>query len=112
MRATLQTPDEPSDVVFVDDVAVVSCVRSNLLRVLDAVSHATAPLDGGIRYAWTVNLAGNTSASCDGAIGAWGWEADGDNGTTIGRTEAAIWITPVSKYGTVFPPQRLNITRK
>jgi hypothetical protein len=23
-----------------------------------------------------------------------------------------IWITPVSKYGTVFPPQRLNITRK
>ena len=49
MRATLQTPDEPSDVVFVDDVAVVSCARSNLLRVLDAVSHAevaTIPLMG------------------------------------------------------------------
>jgi DNA-binding beta-propeller fold protein YncE len=49
VRATLQTPDEPSDVVFVDDVAVVSCARSNLLRVLDAVSHAevaTIPLMG------------------------------------------------------------------
>jgi len=40
VQATLQTPDEPSDVIFVDDVAVVSCARSNLLRVLDATSHA------------------------------------------------------------------------
>lgn len=49
VRATLQTPDEPSDVVFVDDFAVVSCARSNLLRVLDATSHAevaTIPLMG------------------------------------------------------------------
>jgi DNA-binding beta-propeller fold protein YncE len=49
VRTTLQTPDEPSDVVFVDDFAVVSCARSNLLRVLDTTSHAevaTIPLMG------------------------------------------------------------------
>lgn len=49
VRATLQTPDEPSDVLFIDDFAVVSCARSNLLRVLDAASHtevATIPLMG------------------------------------------------------------------
>lgn len=49
VRATLQTPDEPSDVVFVDEFAVVSCARSNLLRVFDATSHAevaTIPLMG------------------------------------------------------------------
>lgn len=49
VRATLQTPDEPSDVLFIDDFAVVSCARSNLLRVLDANSHAevdTIPLMG------------------------------------------------------------------
>lgn len=37
--ATLQVPDEPSDVVFVGGAAVVSCARSNLLRVLDADTH-------------------------------------------------------------------------
>lgn len=49
VRATLRTPDEPSDVLFIDDFAVVSCARSNLLRVLDANSHAeldTIPLMG------------------------------------------------------------------
>ncbi len=49
VRATIATPDEPSDLVFVDDVAVVSCARSNLLRVLDAETHAevaTVPLMG------------------------------------------------------------------
>lgn len=51
-----------------------------------------APLDGGIRYAWAVHLAGNTSASFDGATGAWGWDDDGDEGTTLGRTEAATWV--------------------
>lgn len=51
-----------------------------------------APLDGGIRYAWTVNLAGNTSATFEGATGAWGWDEDGDSGTTLGRTEAATWV--------------------
>jgi DNA-binding beta-propeller fold protein YncE len=49
VRATLPTPDEPSDVVFVNGFAVVSCARANLLRVLDATSHAevtTIPLMG------------------------------------------------------------------
>lgn len=49
VRATLQTPDEPSDVLFVGEAAVVSCARSNLLRVLDAATHAgiaTVPLTG------------------------------------------------------------------
>ncbi len=34
--ATIPVPDEPSDLVFVGDVAVVSCARSNLLRLVDA----------------------------------------------------------------------------
>jgi len=63
-----------------------------------------APLDGGIRYAWTVNLAGNTSASFEGATGAWGWDEDGDNGTTLGRTEAATWVALDLKS-----PSRLTI---
>lgn len=63
-----------------------------------------APLAGGIRYAWTVNLAGNTSASFDGATGAWGWDEDGDNGTTLGRTEAATWVALDLKS-----PSRLTI---
>lgn len=33
--ATVQVPDEPSDLVFIGDVAVVSCARSNGLRVID-----------------------------------------------------------------------------
>lgn len=36
VSATIQVPDEPADVVFVGDFAVVSCARSNLLRVIDA----------------------------------------------------------------------------
>lgn len=47
--ATLQTPDEPSDLVFVDDFAVVSCARSNLLRVFDVATLSevgTIPLMG------------------------------------------------------------------
>jgi DNA-binding beta-propeller fold protein YncE len=36
--ATIQAPDEPSDLVFVGDTAVVSCARSNLLRLFDAAS--------------------------------------------------------------------------
>ncbi len=63
-----------------------------------------APLDGGIRYAWTVNLAGNTSASFDGATGAWGWDEDGDDGTSLGRTEAATWVALDLKS-----PSRLTI---
>jgi hypothetical protein len=63
-----------------------------------------APLDGGIRYAWTVNLAGNTSASFDGATGAWGWDADGGNGHPLGRTEAATWVALDLKS-----PSRLTI---
>lgn len=63
-----------------------------------------APLDGGIRYAWTVNLAGNTSVSFDGATGAWGWDEDGDSGTTLGRTEAATWVALDLKS-----PSRLTI---
>lgn len=51
-----------------------------------------APLDGGIRYAWAVNLAGNTSATFEGATGAWAWDEDGDSGTPLGRTEAATWV--------------------
>lgn len=35
VKATLQTPDEPSDVIFVGTEAVVSCARSNRLRVID-----------------------------------------------------------------------------
>lgn len=38
--ATLQAPDEPSDLVFVGDTAVVSCARSNLLRLFGATTRA------------------------------------------------------------------------
>jgi hypothetical protein len=51
-----------------------------------------APLDGGIRYAWQVHLAGNTSATFEGAVGAWGWDEDGSPATATGRTEAAHWV--------------------
>jgi len=51
-----------------------------------------APLDGGIRYSWQVNLAGNTSATFAGAVGAWGWDEDGSPATATGRTEAARWV--------------------
>lgn len=51
-----------------------------------------APLNGGIRYSWQVNLAGNTSATFGGAVGAWGWDEDGSSATAIGRTEAAQWV--------------------
>ncbi|MCB1206163.1 MAG: hypothetical protein KDN18_18020 [Verrucomicrobiae bacterium] len=54
VRATLQTPDEPSDVVFVDGVAVVSCARSNLLRVFDTTTFAEVA---------TVTLMGNYPTS-------------------------------------------------
>jgi DNA-binding beta-propeller fold protein YncE len=49
VRATLQTPDEPSDVIFAGGAAVVSCARSNRLRVFDATTFAeiaTVPLTG------------------------------------------------------------------
>lgn len=51
-----------------------------------------APLDGGVRYRWTVNLAGNGSTRFWDAVGAWGWDEDGDSETERGRTEAAHWI--------------------
>lgn len=51
-----------------------------------------APLDGGIRYRWTVNLAGNSSTRFSDAVGAWGWDEDGDPGMETGRTEAAHWV--------------------
>lgn len=51
-----------------------------------------APLDGGIRYSWQVHLAGNTSATFEGAVGAWGWDEDGSPATATGRTEAAHWV--------------------
>lgn len=49
VRATLPVPDEPSDVIFVDGVAVVSCARSNLLRIVDTTTFAevaSVPLMG------------------------------------------------------------------
>lgn len=39
VSATISVPDEPADVVFVGDFAVVSCARSNLLRVIDVQTH-------------------------------------------------------------------------
>ncbi|MCB1206161.1 MAG: hypothetical protein KDN18_18010 [Verrucomicrobiae bacterium] len=51
-----------------------------------------APLDGGVRYSWTINLAANTSATFEGATGAWGWDDDGLSGTPLGHTEAATWV--------------------
>lgn len=38
VTATLQVPDEPSDLLFVGNTAVVSCARSNLLRCIDATT--------------------------------------------------------------------------
>jgi hypothetical protein len=32
--------------------------------------------------------------------------------TALDSGTNTIWITPVSKYGTVFPPQRMKITRR
>lgn len=40
VTATLPVPDEPSDLVFVGNTAVVSCARSNLLRLIDANTFA------------------------------------------------------------------------
>jgi hypothetical protein len=63
-----------------------------------------APLDGGIRYSWQVHLAGNTSATFEGAVGAWGWDEDGSPATATGRTEAAHWVALNLKS-----PSRLTI---
>lgn len=63
-----------------------------------------APLDGGVRYTWTVNLGPNTSAQLEGATGAWGWDEDGLAGTPLGRTEAATWVALNLKS-----PSRLTI---
>ncbi len=51
-----------------------------------------APLDGGVRYRWTVNLAGNGSTRFTDSTAAWGWDEDGNPATEEGRTEAARWI--------------------
>lgn len=40
VTATLSVPDEPSDVLFVGNTAVVSCARSNLLRLINATTFA------------------------------------------------------------------------
>jgi len=47
--ATLPCPDEPSDVVFAQGKAFVSCARNNLLRVFDAATRedlGSIPLEG------------------------------------------------------------------
>ena len=41
--ATLPVPDEPADVIFAQGKAFVSCARSNLLRVFDAVTRQPLP---------------------------------------------------------------------
>lgn len=50
------------------------------------------PLTGGVRYRWTVNLAGNSSTRFSDSVGAWGWDEDGNPATPTGRTEAAHWV--------------------
>lgn len=54
VRATLPTPDEPSDVVFSGGAAVASCARSNRLRVIDATTYSEIA---------TVSLMGNYPTS-------------------------------------------------
>lgn len=49
--ATIPVPDEPSDLVFVGDTAVVSCARSNRLRLVDAATRTVLseiPLRGNV----------------------------------------------------------------
>ncbi len=59
--ATLPVPDEPADVVFAQGKAFVSCARSNLLRVFDAVTRQplpSIPLQGLYPRALATNAGG------------------------------------------------------
>lgn len=59
--ATLPCPDEPSDVVFVQGRAYVSCARNRLLRVFDVATRhevAVLPLEGLSPRALAVDPAG------------------------------------------------------
>ena len=58
---TLRTPDEPADVVFAQGKAFVSCARSQVLRVFDAVTRqplATIALQGVCPHALATDAAG------------------------------------------------------
>jgi DNA-binding beta-propeller fold protein YncE len=59
--ATLPCPDEPADVVFAGGKAFVSCARSSLLRVFDAVTRqelGTIPMQGNFPRALATDPAG------------------------------------------------------
>ncbi|MBN9690447.1 MAG: hypothetical protein J0M24_09410 [Verrucomicrobia bacterium] len=60
--ATLSCPDEPSDVVFTEGLAWVSCSRSGVLRVFDVnlrTESVSIPLTGNLPRALAVNSDGS-----------------------------------------------------
>lgn len=61
VEATLNVPDEPSDVVFAGGKAFVSCARNKLIRVFDVATRtevATIPVEGIEPRALAVNPSG------------------------------------------------------
>ncbi len=62
----------------------------------DPVPNTENPRPGPRSMAASAILAGrsrgNTSATFEGAVGAWGWDEDGSPATATGRTEAAHWV--------------------
>ncbi len=58
---TISVPDEPADVVFAQGKAFVTCAQSQVIRVLDGISHvetATIPVDGNFPRALAVSADG------------------------------------------------------
>lgn len=89
VRATVSVPDEPSDLIFVGAHAVVSCARSNLLRVIDIATLtevATIPLMG--------NYPTSLALSPDGASLYVGFLLSGNRTTTLQPERAPAQPAP------------------
>lgn len=67
------------------------------------------PIDGGVRYAWTVTMGADDNASLEGSVGAWSWDEDSFPETAKGWTHTSNWVAlRLTKAGKV----RIRLSRK
>jgi hypothetical protein len=50
------------------------------------------PLDGGIRYTWTVTMGDADVATMINKVGSWSWDQDGAGAQTLGWTHNSNWV--------------------
>lgn len=50
------------------------------------------PIDGGVRYVWTVNMGADDKADLQGSVGAWSWDEDSFPETAKGWTHTSNWV--------------------